>query len=713
MYHRFAKREGLIPIFFTIHHVHFGNRTVSGYQYIERNNTFRKVLVPIPAIIHNRVKPTQTKKQVEQLAKLPGITLFNLDNRLNKWTVYQVLSKFPELHRYLPKTHLLSIDSWRNFQQQFSTVYVKPLGKSLGMDICRIDQQNGLWRMVHSTGKSEIFQKTELEQQLEKQAEKEEYLVQQAVAVKMIEQRAVDFRVAVQKGTNGEWNVSGMVARLGPKHGIATNLAVGGQSKKMDVVLKDLGIKEPESIKEKIHQVVILAAQRLESALPGLADLGFDIAIDEDEQIWIIEVNGRDLRITFYKAKDFESWHRTIQTPMQYAGYLVENAIKRQRQNPKVAIVTPGNLPVDKPGSGSVEICSRQITNQLSRFLPVTLLGTHVQKAPQIVARQISLANGSRKQYQREVIQYLQNHPVQIIQIENRPLWITNPQAQRLQGKKVLFLHSETYLQPPYINPRDRKAILNKYDMILMNSQFLNKRILAIDPNLALRCHVIPLGVNLQLFPSIHDPQRHQSRVQARQKRKLGGKPVLLFVGRIIPQKGLHHLLEAFVEVVKQEPQVRLLIAGSSFYGKNIETEYVKTCKQIVKSCEKSVDWLGYVPNDQLPEIYQSADLLVTPSIGSEAFGLVNLEAMATGLPVLTTRVGGIGEVVQDGINGKLLQPKNLSKRLEKVLLHWLKNPEKLKEMGRQSRQIVEDQFSWNRVANDLKNLYLTLMNRE
>lgn len=709
MYHRFARREGLTPIFFTIDHVHFKKRIVSGYQYIERKNIFRKVVVPIPTIIHNRVKPTQSKNQVEQLAKMSGINLFNLDNRLNKWTVYQVLSRFPELHRYLPKTHLLSDESWRKFNQRFSTVYIKPLGKSLGMDICRIDKQDGQWRMVHSTGKIDMYQKMELEAKLGKLMEKEEYLVQQAIALKRINHQAVDFRVAVQRGANGEWTVSGMVARLGPKHGIATNLAVGGKSKKMDEVLGELGINDPQQIKDKIREVVILAAQRLGSSLPGLADLGFDIAIDEDEQVWIIEVNGRDLRITFYQAKDFDSWHRTIQTPMQYAGYLVKRIIKRQRLYPKVTLVTPGNLPVDKPGSGSVEICSRQITNHLSRFVPVTLLGAHVHKH-QITARQVSLSDNNRKQYQREVIQYLQNHPSQIIQIENRPLWIMNPQAQRLYGKKVLFLHSETYLKPPYLIPRERKRVLNKYDLILTNSQFLRKRVLAIDSNLAPRCHVIPLGVNIQLFPSIHDPQCHQSRVQARQKRKLSGKPVLLFVGRLIPQKGLHHLLEAFVEVVKQEPQVRLLIAGSSYYGKNIETEYLKTCKQIVKSCENQIEWLGYVPNDQLPEIYQLADVLVTPSVGSEAFGLVNLEAMSTGLPVLTTRVGGIGEVVQDGRNGKLLQPKNLSKRLEKVLLHWLKNPKNLKEMGKQSRQIVEELFSWERVANDLNNVYKTLM---
>ncbi|TCP61493.1 YheC/YheD family protein [Baia soyae] len=712
MYHRFAKREGLTPIFFTIHHVHFKNRTVTGFQYREEQNTFKEITIPIPAIIHNRVKPVSTKKQVEKLVQTTGVTVFNQDNRLNKWKVYQDLSQFPEIDPYLPKTQLLSINNWRTFQEQYEVVYVKPLEKSLGIDICRIDQQENKWRMIHSTGVMEIYPNPELEIQLERKAEKDEFLIQQAIAVQTINDQAVDFRIAVQKGTDGQWSVSGMVARLGVKHGIATNLAVGGKSKKIDEVLCDLNIKDAQEMKEKIQELVILAAQKLETTNPGLADLGFDIAIDVDEKIWIIEVNGRDLRITFHQAQDFDAWHKTIQKPMEYAGYLVKQMIQKQQESPKVSIVTPGNLPIDQAGSGSVEICSRQITNHLSHQLPVTLMGIGIHGSNQIPARQINFSS-DRRRYRKEVIQYLLQNPNQIIQFENRPTWIMNPPIQQLQGKKVLFLHSESYIRPPYINPKERSKVLKKYDMILVNSQFLRSRVIAMEENLSDRCHVVPLGVNLKMFPSIHEPDCQQNRILERQKRKLGGRPVLLFVGRIIPQKGLHHLLEAFVEVVKQEPDAKLLIAGSSYYGKEFETEYLKKCKKLVEPCVTQVEWLGYVPNDQLPSIYQLADLLITPSVGNEAFGLVNLEAMATGLPVLSTTVGGIGEVVQDGVNGKLLSPDILSKRIEKVLLHWLKNPQLLKEMGQQSRKIVEEKFSWKRVAEDLKSYYQMLMRGE
>ncbi|SFW99044.1 Glycosyltransferase involved in cell wall bisynthesis [Thermoactinomyces sp. DSM 45891] len=712
MYHRFAKREGLTPIFFTIQHVNFKNRTVKGFRYREEQNTFQRVTVPIPAIIHNRVKPVSTKKQVDQLVRTSGITVFNQDNRLNKWKVHQDLSQFPEISPYLPKTELLSVNNWRMLQEQYPAIYVKPLEKSLGMDICRIDQKENIWRMVHSTGVKEAYPNSELEIQLERKAEKDEFLIQQAISVQTIYDQAVDFRIAVQKGMNGEWGVSGMVARLGVKHGIATNLAVGGKSKKMDEVLCDLKISDPQGMKEKIEKLVILAAQKLETTNPGLADLGFDIAIDVDEKIWIIEVNGRDLRITFYQAQDFDSWHKTIQRPMQYAGYLAKQMIQQQQESPKVSIVTPGNLPVDEAGSGSVEICSRQITNYLSYMLSVTLIGAHIHNFKEIPARQINISS-ERKSYRKEVTKYLLHNPNQIIQFENRPIWIMNPPVKKLPGKKVLFLHSETYIRAPYINPKERSKILKKYDMILVNSQYLQSQVLTMEASLSDRCHVVPLGVNLDMFPSIHDPECLQKRILERQKRNLGGKPVLLFVGRIIPQKGLHHLLEAFVEVVKQEPNVKLLVAGSSYYGKEIETEYLKKCRKIVETCATQVEWLGYVPNDQLPSIYQLADLLITPSVGNESFGLVNLEAMATGLPILSTSVGGIGEVVQDGVNGKLLSPDILSKRIEKILLHWLNNPQLLKEMGQQSRKIVEEKFNWKRVAEDLKNYYQLLMKGE
>lgn len=212
------------------------------------------------------------------------------------------------------------------------------------------------------------------------------------------------------------------------------------------------------------------------------------------------------------------------------------------------------------------------------------------------------------------------------------------------------------------------------------------------------RIRVLPAGVDTDLFKPHDDPEAC--------KRALGldGKRVLLYVGRIEPIKGVDVLLRAVAQLEPRD-DVQLVIVG----GKQRGDREVGRLRRLAQRLElgDAVRFVGTVRQEELACYYSSAEALVLPS-HYESFGLVALEAMASGTPVVASRVGGLPTFVRDGETGYLIPwrcPEGFTERLE-VILHneWLR--ECLGRAGR--RRALE--MSWNRVAERLQGLYLDLV---
>jgi glycosyltransferase involved in cell wall biosynthesis len=121
-------------------------------------------------------------------------------------------------------------------------------------------------------------------------------------------------------------------------------------------------------------------------------------------------------------------------------------------------------------------------------------------------------------------------------------------------------------------------------------------------------------------------------------------------VRRLVPRNGVDCLVEAW-QRAGLRARAELVIGGT---GPEI------AAIQRLAASDPSIRVLGYVPDDELPALYQDADLFVLPSRSGEGFGLVALEAMASGLPVLATSSGGVVDIVKDGVNGRLVPPNDV-----------------------------------------------------
>jgi phosphatidylinositol alpha-mannosyltransferase len=170
----------------------------------------------------------------------------------------------------------------------------------------------------------------------------------------------------------------------------------------------------------------------------------------------------------------------------------------------------------------------------------------------------------------------------------------------------------------------------------------------------------------------------------------------ILFVGRLEPRKGIRHLIKAYKTFRKIAPKSKLIIAGSGL------SSYYKAF--VPSKIEDNVFFVGPVPFDMIPRFYASADICVFPSTKSESFGIVLIEAMAAGKPVIASRIDGYCAVVEDGKNGILVEPEDDDELARAMVELYFKNDvrRKLEEGGREKAR----EFDWTKIVDRITEFY-------
>ncbi len=247
--------------------------------------------------------------------------------------------------------------------------------------------------------------------------------------------------------------------------------------------------------------------------------------------------------------------------------------------------------------------------------------------------------------------------------------------------------------QEPRTRIRRERAIAGRANAIVTASAHergLLERYYGAD---SARMHTIPCGIDLELF---HPQDRARSRA------RLGldpERPVILWVGRLEKLKGVDILLSAAAQLHRRDYTI-LLVGGDERAGRlRAELE----AQAAYEGIAANVRFTGAVAHADLPTYYSAADVCVQPSY-YESFGLVAVEAMACGTPVVASRVGGLASTVTDGVNGYLIPwrcPEPFAEKLE-VLLG---NPELRANFSRSARRSVE-RFRWRTVALQVAGVY-------
>jgi len=197
---------------------------------------------------------------------------------------------------------------------------------------------------------------------------------------------------------------------------------------------------------------------------------------------------------------------------------------------------------------------------------------------------------------------------------------------------------------------------------------------------------VVPCGVNLEQFKAL-------DKAQARQYLGLGNEKIILFVGRIDPLKGIDKLIRA-LPYLQRNQGLRLLVIGG---GENSQHEIEQLQKLACNlKIQNSVTFLGLVKHEQLPYFYSAADACVVPSY-YESFGLVALESLACGTPVVATDVGDFRNIIREGETGYVVT-NNAPHLLAAKIALLLSRPSKDTKSAQLIRATVS-KFSWSNIA--------------
>jgi phosphatidylinositol alpha-mannosyltransferase len=207
---------------------------------------------------------------------------------------------------------------------------------------------------------------------------------------------------------------------------------------------------------------------------------------------------------------------------------------------------------------------------------------------------------------------------------------------------------------------------------------------------------IIPNGIDVERFGGDHVRPLEQYA---------DGKPNILFVGRLEPRKGFRYLIRAFPYVKEEFPQARLFVVGA--YLKKDKARYLRYARRHHLT---GVKFVGHVSDEELPRYYRSCHVFCAPSIGFESFGIVLLEAMAAGKPIVASNIPGYRDLLDDEKQGLLAKPKN-ERALAEAIIRILRDPVLQRKLGEQGR-IKASQYSWREVALQVLGFYQELLQR-
>lgn len=310
-------------------------RKVSGL-FLDHNPdgtlTWKKHDFPLPDVVYDRIlHRTIERKEITKLVKSffmnESLTTYFNPKFLNKWETHSILSSSPELQQYLPETADFN-DSGKlaDLLERHKTVYMKPIHGSLGQGIFKITVTPQGYCSQHRKGKrtfTQVFDNfKELLNSLRLLKKNSKCIVQQGLDLLKYQDRVFDLRVLVQKSGDGQWEITAMVARIANEQSIFPNIAAGGEAVNMETVWQDLfsaSWSESETCK-LTQEIGITAAEVLEKKLGTFCEIGLDIGIDKDKNVWIIEINSKPSRKVFSKDQ-LNLKKLSIRKPIDFAAY--------------------------------------------------------------------------------------------------------------------------------------------------------------------------------------------------------------------------------------------------------------------------------------------------------------------------------------------------------------------------------------------------------
>lgn len=245
--------------------------------------------------------------------------------------------------------------------------------------------------------------------------------------------------------------------------------------------------------------------------------------------------------------------------------------------------------------------------------------------------------------------------------------------------------------QQKYINDTEWMLTYESTEVIV-NSNYMKGELQRLFGLPFEKINVVPNGVNLLLYSGV------ERDYEFRRRYAMDNEKIILFVGRLVYEKGVQHLIAAMPKILNGYHDAKLVIAGKGGMMDELRQE------ANALGLGDKVYFTGYINGKDVPKLYKAADIAVFPST-YEPFGIVALEAMLSERPIVVSDIGGLNEIVQHRENGMKCYAGNANSIADSIL-ELLYNPELCANVTKKAKAKVRNEYNWNKIAQDTHFIY-------
>ncbi|RYM05629.1 glycosyltransferase family 1 protein [Sporolactobacillus sp. THM7-7] len=372
----------------------------------------------------------------------------------------------------------------------------------------------------------------------------------------------------------------------------------------------------------------------------------------------------------------------------------------------KLAFICTEKLPSPAVRGGAIQILIDGVAPLLTEKHELTIFSITDPTLPdREIRNKVHYIRFPRESYSDHIAEELVHHNFDVIHVFNRPKDVVKYKNTVPDCPFVLSLHNDMFTSDKISTELGKDAI-HSVERIMTVSHYVKNTIIKRFPDAATKIRVVYSGVDLDRYTPAWTGKGRAIRARLRREYGIEGKKVVLFVGRLSRKKGPHLLIKAMKSIIEYDPDIVLVIVGSKWFGDNSVNHYVRYLYKLTAPMQRHILFTNYVPPERIPELYLIADVFVCSSQWQEPLARVHYEAMAAGIPIITTNRGGNGEIIKHMHNGFVIKNFNRVSAYVDAIEFLLANSDTAEVLAQNGRSVVETNYQFRHVARNLEEVY-------
>ncbi|MBB6283337.1 glycosyltransferase family 4 protein [Geobacillus subterraneus] len=371
-----------------------------------------------------------------------------------------------------------------------------------------------------------------------------------------------------------------------------------------------------------------------------------------------------------------------------------------------IAYVCTEKLPSPAIKGGAIQVMIDGIAPLIARRHELTIFSVaDPLLPPEETTGNIRYIRFPRMTYEADVAHALAANRFDVVHVFNRPAPLASYQAAAPHSAFVLSLHNDMF-SPLKITPEEAERALAACTRLTAVSEYIKRTVTGRYPVDPKKINVIYSGVDLQQYVPVWTEEGERIRQAERRAHGLDDKKVVLFIGRLSKTKGPHVLIRSLPPLLARHPETVLVIVGGKWFSDNSRSEYIDWLHQLAAPLSDHVIFTNYVPHRHIPKLLLMADVFVCSSQWHEPLARVHYEAMAAGIPVVTTNRGGNAEIVRHGQTGLVVDDYANEQAFAEAISDLFEQRTLARRMAETAREMVEANFQFEHVAGRLEVVY-------